>query len=49
MRGLYEKGTKKRIQKQKGHAKRRDMDGKETYTKKKPLIIQKKNNTNKRL
>ncbi len=49
MGGIYGKGTKKMIQKQRGHTKRGDMDGKETYTKKKPLIIQKKNYTNKSL
>lgn len=29
---LYEEGTRKNIQKQRGHTQRGDMDGKETYT-----------------
>lgn len=39
IRGLYEKKTKKKIQKQRSYMKREDINRKETYTKKKLLII----------
>ena len=42
-------GDKKKNKKQRAYTQRGDMDGKETYTKIKPLIIQKGNYTNKRL